>query len=137
MTFANRYKKNKRKNRLISDINITPFVDVLLVLLIIFMISAPLLTGSVNVDLPKGVTESKYQKEEIIITINSAKKIFIQDQESSFKTLKSDLKKSAKTDEKINVKADKSVSYGDVMEVIKYINDAGFSKVILVTELVE
>ena len=133
--------KNKRRLRKgpIKDINITPFVDVLLVLLIIFMVAAPMITGSINIDLPTG--SSKPITEElppISVTIKKDGKIFIKENPTKIKNLPKEILQITNNDinSKIFVRADKRIDYGKVMEVVKIINLAGFSKVVLVTELV-
>ncbi len=131
--------KNRRKNP-VSEINITPFVDVLLVLLIIFMISAPMLTGSVNVDLPKGASEPISQKNQpIIITIDNLGAIFLADEATKLSSLPQQLIKITgnNLEQKIYIKADKSLDYGRVMDVIKNINQSGFSNVILATQIAQ
>jgi len=132
--------KNSRKKPLMSEINITPFVDVLLVLLIIFMIAAPMLTGSVNVDLPKGSSEAIQEKSQpLIVTIDSEGAVFLQDEQIKLGLLNGKLLQIAgnNIEQKIYIKADKGLDYGRVMEVIKNINQGGFSHVILVTDLAQ
>ncbi len=133
--------KNKRKLRKgpIKDINITPFVDVLLVLLIIFMVAAPMMTGSVNIDLPRGSNKPIIEElPPVSITIKEDGKIFLQEKPIKIKNLPKETLNITKNDinSKIFVRADKKIDYGRVMEVVKIINLAGFSKVVLVTELV-
>ncbi len=133
-------KRNKHKKVLMSEINVTPFVDVLLVLLIIFMVAAPMLTGSVNVDLPSGVSNPIEEKSEpIILTINEEGLLFLQDENIKFLAIGEKLLQISNNNltQKIYVKADKKIDYGRVMDVIKTVNQTGFSKVILVTELAQ
>ena len=128
---------SRYRNRTISDINITPFVDVLLVLLIIFMVTSPIITGGLNVDLPSGANQKdKITQDDIIVSIQKDSKIYLNDKEISISSLARDLKKSAKNDlsYKIHIKADKRNDYGKVMEIVKVINLAGFSHIILVTK---
>ncbi len=120
-----------------SEINVTPFVDVMLVLLVIFMVTAPLLTVGVSVDLPK--TKAKVipgKDEPLAITIDSSGKIFIQDTEVELNTLTARLKaiSNNRQDSRIFIRGDKNIDYGKVMEVMSEITAAGFNKVSLITE---
>jgi len=129
---------NSKKKRLISDINITPFVDVLLVLLIIFMVAAPLMTSGVTVDLPKGASAAIDEKTQpLIVSIKSDGAIFLQDEPLKLALLGPRLLATTvnNINTKIYVRADQSLDYGRVMEVVKNINITGFNQVILVTEL--
>ena len=132
-------RKNKKKH-VISDINITPFVDVLLVLLIIFMISAPLMTSGVNIDLPKGSVSERSSDDtsSITISIKTNGDIFLQDEpiKSVFLKTKLLIATNNNLNTKIYIRADKNLDYGKVMEVVKSINMAGFSEAILVTEVI-
>lgn len=130
--------KNKQKN-FISEINVTPFVDVLLVLLIIFMITAPMLTGAVDVDLPKGDSskQTKEKNKQIVLSISKNQEIYIDDKIIKMSNIKDRLVKITNNNlsQKIYIKGDKSIDYGLIMRVIKKINESGFSKVILVTNI--
>ncbi len=131
-------KKHKNRRAVISDINITPFVDVLLVLLIIFMVAAPMLTSSVDVNLPQGSVNPENDKmQTITISVKADKTIYLQDDQVKFSILPTKLKEISANnfDRKIFVRADKNLDYGNVMEVVKTISQAGFSKVVLVTEI--
>lgn len=132
-------KKNRnRKRHIINDINITPFVDVLLVLLIIFMVASPMLTSSVNVTLPQGSSEPiKEKTQPIIISINNEGSIFLQDDSVKISSINKEIIKITNNDfeSKIFIRADKSLDYGRVMEVLKTLNIGGFKNVMLVTEL--
>lgn len=130
--------KNNKKKRIISDINITPFVDVLLVLLIIFMVAAPLMTSGVKVDLPQGASSPIDEKmQPIIVSIKTDGLIFLQDEPMKLGLLGPRLLASTANNlnTKIYVRADQNLDYGRVMEVVKSINITGFNQVILVTEL--
>ena len=121
-----------------SEINVTPFVDVMLVLLVVFMVTAPLLTVGVPVDLPK--TEAARltdQVEPLVITDNAEGRIFLQETEVEQDQLVPRLKAvtGAKPDLRIFVRGDKAISYGRVMEVMGVISAAGFSKVALLAEV--
>jgi biopolymer transport protein TolR len=131
-------KKNGNKRAVISEINITPFVDVLLVLLIIFMVAAPMLTSSVDINLPQGVETANEEKlQTITVSVKSDGAIFLQDDPIKSSILASRLKEISANNftRKIFVRADKSLDYGKVMDVVKTISMAGFAQVVLVTEL--
>lgn len=131
-------KKNGNKRAVISEINITPFVDVLLVLLIIFMVAAPMLTSSVDINLPQGVETANEEKlQTITVSVKSDGAIFLQDDPIKSTILASRLKEISANNftRKIFVRADKSLDYGKVMDVVKTISMAGFAQVVLVTEL--
>jgi biopolymer transport protein TolR len=120
-----------------SDINVTPMVDVMLVLLVIFMVAAPLLTVGVPVDLPQtkapAITE---QKEPLVITVNASGKLFLQNSpvgdDELIPRLQAITKNNPQAD--IYVRGDRAISYGRVMEVMGMVSAAGFSKVSLITE---
>ena len=120
-----------------AEINVTPFVDVMLVLLIIFMVAAPLLNVGVPVDLPK--TEAKPitgQDEPLVVSVDAKGDIFLQDTKVGQDELLPRLRaiSANKPDQRIFVRGDKAISYGRVMEVMGMINGAGFTKVALVAE---
>jgi biopolymer transport protein TolR len=120
-----------------ADINITPMVDVMLVLLIIFMVTAPLLTAGVAVDLPKTRAKLLSQdKEPLTITIEKNGKIFLQETEIESAELVPRLTAIAENgyDQRIFVRGDKAVDYGTVMQVMGELNAAGFRRIGLVTE---
>ena len=122
---------------MMADINVTPFVDVMLVLLVIFMITAPLLTSTVEVDLPKTqAAQATGQDEPLVVSINAQNKLFLQDTEIAEDALVPRLKAitESKPDQRIFIRADKTLAYGRVMEVMGTISAAGFSKVALVAE---
>ena len=132
--YANLYSGRKAR-AVMSDINVTPFVDVMLVLLVVFMISAPLLVHGVNVNLPKNSQAPAIDSNDpFTLTVNNKGKIFYKKKSVSLKKLHSFLKDNALSlNTKIYVKGDKKISYGQVMRVIAEINRAGYSKVALVT----
>ncbi len=120
------------------DINITPFVDVLLVLLIIFMVAAPMMTGSVELDLPKGASNANQSQDEpIAVSIKNDGSIYLQEEQTKLRSLPEKLLAITgnNIDSKIFVRADSKIDYGRVMEAVKTINSAGFTQVVLVTEL--
>jgi biopolymer transport protein TolR len=131
---------NNKKRQAFAEINITPFVDVLLVLLIIFMVAAPMMTSGVDVELPKGALNPINEKEApITVAVKSDGAIFVQDEETKLRSLASRLLEMTNNnlDSKIYVKADKNLDYGRVMEIVKVTSLAGFSQVVLVTEIAE
>ncbi|MGL1919604.1 MAG: biopolymer transporter ExbD [Hyphomicrobiales bacterium] len=129
-------RRSRNRHAPIAEINMTPMVDVMLVLLIIFMVSAPLLTAGVPIQLPE--TEAAAlasDKEPLSVTINSEGKIFIQEAEIEFDQLLPKLTALSENGfkEKIFVRGDKNVSYGEFMRVIGHINSAGFKSIGLVS----
>ncbi len=122
----------------LSEINVTPFVDVMLVLLIVFMVTAPLLTVGVPVELPKTKAKSIAESEEpLVITVNAEGLVFIQDTEVEIENLVPRLKAITenKADTRIYLRGDKDINYGRVMEVMGTVNIAGFTRVALIAEL--
>lgn len=127
---------NGRKN-LVADINVTPLVDVMLVLLIIFMVTAPMMTQGLDVDLPETTTKSLRQEENpIIVTIDKDGKISLDKFSVSQKVLLQELGKYGKEvkEKPIYLKADKSVAYGIVVSVMADIKKAGFDKLGMITQ---
>jgi biopolymer transport protein TolR len=139
--FLSRYGGGGRRRssyRPVSEINVTPFVDVMLVLLIVFMVTAPLLTVGVPVNLPKTKAKSIAESEEpLVITVNAEGAVFIQDTEVAIENLVPRLKAITenKADTRIYLRGDKDINYGRVMEVMGTVNIAGFTRVALITEL--
>jgi biopolymer transport protein TolR len=122
---------------LISDINVTPLVDVMLVLLIIFMVTAPMMTHGVKVDLPETESKSiKTQEDPMILSITRKKEIFIEDYKVELDDLGDKLSKifANRAAKEVLLQADKSVSYGFVMTVMSQVKGAGITKVGMVTE---
>jgi biopolymer transport protein TolR len=118
-----------------ADINMTPFIDVMLVLLIIFMVAAPLLSSGVPIDLPATKAgELNINKKPIAVSINEKGEIFLMDQKIDLPQLVDKVKALAKdgVDERIYVRADKVVPYGRVAEAMSELTSAGFSKAVLV-----
>jgi len=131
-------KKNLRKShKPMSEINVTPFVDVMLVLLIVFMVTAPLLTVGIKIDLPKVKADALTdQKDPLEITIKLDGKVYIGESEVKVENLIIRLKEITEENyaSRIYVRGDRVIAYGRVMEIISSINSAGFTKVALVTE---
>ncbi len=131
-----RRHKARRRHLPMAEINVTPFVDVMLVLLIIFMVAAPLLTVGVPIDLPQ--TQAKQMEGDskpITISIRADGKIFLQDQEVDVDKLVSTLKALSTNDleGRIFVRGDKDADYGTIMRVMGRLNAAGYKKIGLVT----
>lgn len=123
--------------RPMSEINVTPFVDVMLVLLVIFMVTAPLLTVGVQVDLPEAQASLISDPDEpLAVSINAEGAIFLQDTPIELPVLAARLIAitGANPDIRIFVRGDQSIGYGRVMEVMSTINRAGFKKVALITQ---
>jgi biopolymer transport protein TolR len=130
-------RRRRRSSGVISDINITPFVDVMLVLLIIFMVAAPLLTAGVPIDLPQSQAKAlTADKDPISVTINAEGKVFLQDTEIPFDELLPKLQAIAAAgyEERIFIRGDQSGNYGSVMRVMGAISGAGYRNIGLVTE---
>jgi len=120
-----------------SEINVTPFVDVMLVLLIIFMVTAPLLTVGVQVDLPETSADTLPEENEpLTLTINSKGEVFIQETKIEFDNLIKKILAVSKnrTDTRIYVRGDKTINYGRVLEVMGKLSGSGFTKVALISE---
>lgn len=123
--------------RPMAEINVTPLVDVILVLLIVFMVAAPLMTSGVPVDLPKAsATPLAQDSEPLTVSVNIEGKIFLQDTELTLSDLVPKLLALSgnKADHRVFVRGDKSVNYGRVMGVMAAITQGGFSKVALLAE---
>ncbi len=127
-----------RQRRMMSEINVTPMVDVMLVLLVIFMVTAPMMTQGVDVDLPKTTSRALRQKERpIVISINKRGDIFLNRVKGSEKILRQQLRKLALNDgtkRPVYLKADRRVQYGVVAVVMADIKAAGFNKLGMVTK---
>jgi biopolymer transport protein TolR len=124
-------------SQFMSDINVTPFVDVMLVLLIIFMVTAPMMMQGVDVALPEATAEPlESEKEHLIITIDQQDRVFINDFQVTLDGLGDKLKKimEGRTDREVFLKADKDRFYGTVVRVMAEIKGAGVEKLGLVTE---
>lgn len=135
-TLIQRGSRRARHTRM-SEINVTPFVDVMLVLLIIFMVTAPLMTVGVRVDLPKTRAAGIHENvEPLTISVNREGHIYLQNTEVPLESLVPKLQAitGAKPDTRIYVRGDKEVAYGYVMKVMGTVNSAGFGKVALVTD---
>ena len=131
------FKLKSSKNDPMSEINVTPFVDVMLVLLIIFMVTAPLLTVGVQVDLPETSADTLPEENEpLTLTINSKGEIFIQETKVEFNNLIVKILAVSinRTDTRIYVRGDKAINYGRVLEIMGMLSGSGFTKVALISE---
>jgi biopolymer transport protein TolR len=120
-----------------ADINMTPFIDVMLVLLIIFMVAAPLLTSGVSVDLPQAKASSlNVDQKPIAVSLNEQGQLFLMDQPIADTDLTAKLQdlSAGSTDQRIYLRASKVVPYGRVAQIMGAVTAAGFKKVALVTE---
>ena len=133
-------KRRHHRRAVMSQINVTPMVDVMLVLLIIFMVSAPLLTVGVPIDLPQTQAKSLDQnREPLTLSVNLQGKVFLQNSEIPLEELVPKLQAVTAArggyDERIYVRGDRKVDYGTVMRVMGRLSSAGFRRVALVTEV--
>jgi biopolymer transport protein TolR len=133
-------RRGRRRVAPMAEINVTPMVDVMLVLLIIFMVSAPLLTVGVPLDLPQTQAKSLDQdKNPLTLSVNLKGQVFLNDTEIALNDLVAKLKAVTDArgglDERIFVRGDKKVDYGTVMRVMGRLSAAGFRRVALVTEV--
>jgi biopolymer transport protein TolR len=133
-------RRRHRRRPVMAEINVTPMVDVMLVLLIIFMVSAPLLTVGVPIDLPQSQAKSLNQdKEPLTVSVNVKGEVFLQNTKIPLEELVDKLKAVTDArgglDERIYVRGDRQVDYGTVMKVMGRISAAGFRRVALVTEI--
>ncbi len=130
-------RRRGRRLQPIADINMTPFIDVMLVLLIIFMVTAPLLTAGVPLDLPKTAAgQINIEKKPLTVSIKERGEIFVQEDQVQHADLVQRLQTVAKEgfDERIYVRGAKDVNYGAVAQVMATITAAGFKRVALVTD---
>jgi biopolymer transport protein TolR len=131
----------RRRRAVMSEINVTPFVDVMLVLLIVFMVSAPLLTVGVPLDLPQSQAKSLDQdREPLTISVTVQGRVFLQNSEIKLDDLVTKLKaitdaRGGGLDERVYVRGDKKVDYGTMMRVMGRLSAAGYHRVALVTEV--
>jgi biopolymer transport protein TolR len=134
-------RRGSRRRAIMSEINVTPFVDVMLVLLIIFMVSAPLLTVGVPIELPQSQAKALQQDNEpLTLSVNLQGQIFLQNSEIQIDDLVTKLKaitdaRHSGLDEQIYVRGDKKVDYGTMMRVMGRLSAAGYHRVSLVTQV--
>jgi biopolymer transport protein TolR len=132
-------KKSRRaKHQLMSEINITPFVDVMLVLLVVFMVTAPMMISGINVNLPQTAAAPLSGNDEpLTITVTEKNLIYIQDVAIEHNELIAKLVAitKEKKDSRILVRGDKNANYGEIMAVVGLINEAGYSHISLITQM--
>ncbi|MDR2008258.1 MAG: biopolymer transporter ExbD [Alphaproteobacteria bacterium] len=128
----------RKKNRLIAEINVTPFVDVLLVILIIFMVTAPMMNMGFDVNLPKSSPNltADLGNNKVVVSVDKKNNIFIDNKKTTLKTLSAAMKGHA-MDSQIFIKADRDVLYQQVIAIMSQLNQIGFSNISLVTEVDE
>jgi biopolymer transport protein TolR len=128
---------SRRRYRPMAEINVTPLVDVMLVLLIVFMVTAPLITSGVDVNLPQANAKPvNSDSTPITITVNAQDQIFLQNSQVQLSNLVATLQQIAQNDQdrRIFVRGDTAVSYGDMLQVMATITNGGFTKVALLAK---
>lgn len=126
--------KPRREKSVLSEINVTPFVDVMLVLLVIFMVTAPLLQQGVDVNLPKAKGRDLPPEERISLVIKKDRTLYMNETPVTMAAMHEKLKAISKMNPNVFLKADKDVPYGLVVEVMGEIKDAGIEKLGMITE---
>ncbi len=138
LTGQSRRRKRRRSSTRFSEINVTPFVDVMLVLLIVFMVSAPLLASGVSIDLPdsEAAAISEQNDQPMEVSLNEEGVIFLGEREVERTRLIPLLKAimDQREDQRIYIRADENLAYAKVMDVLGAINRAGFNKVALISD---
>ena len=128
--------RRRRRHEVMSQINVTPMVDVMLVLLIIFMVTAPMMTQGLEVDLPEATTKAlKQQEEPLVVTIKKEGDVYLKKEKVSSEALQQQLKGMPDEQKKdgIYLRADKNVPYGVVTTTMAAVQDAGFEKIGMIT----
>ncbi len=131
------FSRNNSRSKLVSDINVTPLVDVMLVLLIIFMVTAPMMTQGLDINLPETTAKSLRQEDKpIVVTIDKEGAVSISNIPLARQLMVQELKKSYETDKNqpIFIRADKEVAYGHVITVMADIKAVGFDKIGMITK---
>lgn len=126
--------RTRRERSVLSEINVTPFVDVMLVLLVIFMVTAPLLQQGIDVNLPKAKGKDMPTEERITLIINKNRTIYMNDNPVSLQQMRLKLDAISELNPNVFLKADKDVPYGFVVQVMGEIKDAGIEKLGMITE---
>ena len=130
-------RRRNSQNKAMAEINVTPLVDVMLVLLIIFMVTAPMLSMGIDVNLPKVKSKSvDVTEEKLVLTVNEAKEIYLNKTRMQLSEINTKLEAifSNRIDREVFLRADKNVSYGFVVEVMSEIRKAGVDKLGMITE---
>lgn len=133
----NRRRFNNGENRLVSEINVTPLVDVVLVLLIIFMVTAPMLQMGIDINLPQVKSRTlDVSEEKLVLTVNNNKEIFINNYKTTLTELGVKLENIFKSriEREVYMRADKDVPYGFVVQVMSEVRKAGVDKLGMITE---
>jgi biopolymer transport protein TolR len=130
------FEGQSRLGPALSDINVTPFVDVVLVLLVIFLITAPMMLGGIDVRVPKTSTQTVKPEERLVVTVTKTRGLYLDNQPVSMEKLQTVLSGAVKRNPKMSVflKADEAVAYGVVMKVMDAVKRAGVDRVGMVTE---
>lgn len=124
----------RRNRNVLSEINVIPFVDIMLVLLVIFMATAPLLTQGIDVDLPKAKGKDLLPQERITLTIKKDGTIYMNEKPVSIAEMRRKLEAISKLNPNVFLKADKDIQYGFVVEVMGEIKEAGIERLGMITE---
>jgi biopolymer transport protein TolR len=127
--------QNNQRSRFLSEINVVPLVDVVLVLLIIFMVTAPLLYRGIDVNLPKSAINTIQPEERIVLTVNGQQRIFLDREETNLNGLEKALAHRAKTNPEVAVylRADEQVPYGTIVQILDTIKGVGIDRLGMVT----
>ena len=131
MAFTNSEGKTQTS---LSDINVTPFVDVLLVLLVIFMLTAPILQSGIELDVPKTRTVREISQERLVVSIDRGQRLFLGSDPVNINSLGSLLKEKGATREAVFLRADQNVPFGTVAMVVDELRQAGIEQISMVTE---
>ena len=126
--------KFNRERDVLSEINVTPFVDVMLVLLVIFMVTAPLLQQGIDVNLPKAKGKDLPPEERITLVVKKGGSVYMNDNPVSIPEMRHKLQAISKLNPNVFLKADKDVPYGFVVEIMSEIKEAGIEKLGMITE---
>ncbi|MEW6215498.1 MAG: ExbD/TolR family protein [Nitrospirota bacterium] len=126
--------KTNRNRNVLSEINVTPFVDVMLVLLVIFMVTVPLLQQGIDVNLPKAKGKDLLPEERIVLVIKKDRSIYMNENPVSITEMRRKLEAISRINPNVFLRADKDVPYGFVVEVMGEIKEAGIEKLGMITE---